>query len=101
MVEAEAKEVSDDEMVKALEKSHAIIKEICKAQNDYIKNYEKNFGIEKAEAYYNVPDDSIYSLVKDFLTDDKMDVLYDKAKKEFQAELDNLDVLVREFLLEK
>ena len=101
MVEAEAKEASDDEMVKALEKSHEIIKKICEAQNDFVENYEKNFGIEKTQAFYNVPDDSIYSEVKAFLTDDKMDVLYNKAKKEFQAELDNLDVLVREFLLEK
>jgi polyribonucleotide nucleotidyltransferase len=30
-------------MVKALEYSHNIIKEICKAQNDFISEYEKNF----------------------------------------------------------
>gem|GEM_PF-5140539 len=30
-----------------------------------------------------------------------MEVLYDKGKKEFQKELDNLDIEVRDFLDEK
>jgi polyribonucleotide nucleotidyltransferase len=41
MVEAGAKEASDAEMIKALEYSHNIIKEICEAQNDYMSKYKK------------------------------------------------------------
>jgi polyribonucleotide nucleotidyltransferase len=36
MVEAGAKEVSDEEIVLALEKSHSILKKICEIQNDFI-----------------------------------------------------------------
>jgi polyribonucleotide nucleotidyltransferase len=43
MVEAGAKEVSDEEMVKALEKSHEIIKKICEAQIDYLEDFKKLF----------------------------------------------------------
>jgi polyribonucleotide nucleotidyltransferase len=87
-------------MVKALEYSHKIIKEICKAQIDYIADFKKIFGIPEIEATYNNPDTSIYKEIEKFLTDSKMEVLYDKGKKEFQHELDNLDLITREFLKE-
>lgn len=101
MVEAWANEVSDEEMINALEYSHSLIKEICDAQIDFIKDYEKIFWIPKLEATYNNPDESLYSEVKDFLTEEKMEVLYNKWKKEFQYELDNLDILTKEFLKSK
>lgn len=100
MVESGWNEVSDEEMVKALEYSHKIIKEICKAQIDYIADFKKIFGIPEIEATYNNPDTSIYKEIEKFLTDSKMEVLYDKGKKEFQHELDNLDLITREFLKE-
>jgi polyribonucleotide nucleotidyltransferase len=43
MVEAGAYEVSDEEIISALEKSHQIIKNICKAQLDFIEDYKKIF----------------------------------------------------------
>jgi len=43
MVEAGANEVSDEEMLKGLEFAHNVIKEICNAQIDFIKDYEKQF----------------------------------------------------------
>ncbi len=101
MVEAGWNEVSDEEMIDALEYSHKIIKEICEVQNDFIKNYEESFWIEKIIPVFNKPDESLYGLVKEFLTKEKMEVLYDKGKKEFQKELDNLDIEVRDFLDEK
>lgn len=101
MVEAWAKEVSDDEMIKALEYSHKIVKEICDAQNDFISLYKKEFDIPKIEIIINNPDESLYEEVKTFLTQEKMEVLYNKWKKEFQKELDNLDVITREYLASK
>ncbi len=101
MVEAWAKEVSDQEMLDALKYSHKIIKDICEAQKDFIKLYEKEFGIEEVKATLNTPDDSLYSEVRDFLTAEKMDSIYNKGKKEFQKELNNLDILTREYLSEK
>jgi len=101
MVEAWAKEVSDEEMVNALEYSHNIIKEFCNAQLDFIENYKKEFGIKEITPVFNLPDESLYKLVKEFLTEEKMEVLYNKWKKEFQAELDKLDEETREFLESK
>ncbi len=101
MVEAWAKEVSDEEMIKALSYSHNIIKEICKAQQDFIEDFRKEFGIKEITPTFNLPDESLYELVKEFLTEEKMEVLYNKWKKEFQAELDKLDEETREFLESK
>ncbi|MDD2907681.1 MAG: polyribonucleotide nucleotidyltransferase [Candidatus Gracilibacteria bacterium] len=101
MVEAGAYEVSNEEMILALEKSHEIIKKICNSQIDFIEEYKKTFEIVEAKAVYNKPDETIYDEVKSFLTSEKMEVLYEKGKKEFQGELDNLDLEVREYLVSK
>ena len=98
MVEAGAKEVSDEEMLKALEYSHNIIKEICKAQNDYIEEYKKLFWIWEIKVIYNLPDESLYELVKEFLTEEKLECLYGLGKHEFQEMLNSLDEQTREFL---
>lgn len=101
MVEAGAYEVSDEEIISALEKSHQIIKNICKAQLDFIEDYKKIFWITEVEATYNKPDESVYGEVKEFLTEEKMEVLYNKWKKEFQHNLDTLDLEVKEYLISK
>ncbi len=101
MVEAGAKEVSDEEMLKALEYSHNIIKEICKAQNDYMKEFEEKFWIKKITPTFNLPDESLYELVKEFLTEEKLECLYGLGKHEFQEMLNNLDEQTREFLASK
>jgi len=101
MVEAGANEVSDEEMLAGLEFAHNIVKQACKAQLDFIENYKKQFGIPEIEASFNNPDLELYSKVKEFLNNDKMECLYDKWKKEFQKELDNLDVITKEFFVEE
>lgn len=101
MIEAGGKEVSDELMLKAIEYSHNIIKEICNVQLEFIKEYEVHFGkIEKIEPTLNLPDESLYDVVKEFLTEEKMTCLYNKSKVDFQNELDNLDVIVTEHLTE-
>jgi polyribonucleotide nucleotidyltransferase len=101
MVEAGANEVSDADMLAGLEFAHNIVKDICNAQLDFIADYKNEFGIPEIEATFNNPDVSLYEVVKEFMTEDKMEVLYEKGKKEFQKELDKLDVEVREFLTSK
>lgn len=102
MIEAGGKEVSDELMLEAIEYSHNIIKEISEIQKDFVNEYEKQFGtIDKIEATLNLPDESLYDIVKEFLTEEKMACLYNKSKVDFQNELDNLDVLVTEYLTEK
>jgi len=101
MVEAGANEVQDSDMLAGLEFAHNIVKDICNAQLDFIKDYKEQFGIAEVTATFNKPDESLYAVVKEFLTEDKMEVLYEKGKKEFQKELDKLDIETREFLTTK
>jgi polyribonucleotide nucleotidyltransferase len=99
MVEAEWKEVSEEEMLKWLEYWHNIIKEICKSQIDFIKDYREQFWISKTEASFNSPDEELYEKVKEFLTIDKLESIYNKWKKEFQEILNNFDKEVKDFLI--
>ena len=101
MVEAWANEVSDSEILAGLEFAHNIIKDICNAQLDYISSYKKEFGIAELEASFNNPDISLYEKAREFLTEEKLECLYDKWKKEFQKELDKLDIELKELFLEK
>lgn len=100
MVEAWAKEVSDEIMLEALAKSHEIIKKIIESQKDFLKDYEEKYGIPEVKVVYNLPDESIYSEIREFLTESKLEALYDKGKKEFQKEFNKLDEQTKEFLLE-
>ncbi len=100
MIEAGGNEVSDELMLEAIEYSHNLIKEICAIQDDFVKEYDARFGITKHEATLNSPDESLYATVKEFLSEDKMACLYNKSKIDFQNELDNLDVIVTEYLTE-
>lgn len=98
MVEAGANEISEQEMLDALVYAHKIIVELCNAQNDFIEKYEKRFGIATPKVAFNLPDSTLYHKVQDFLSQQKLECLYNKGKKEFQYELDNLDIEVTEFL---
>jgi len=101
MVEAGGQEVSNEQMLAALSEGHKIIKELCSAQLDFIADFEKQFGaIKKIEATLNLPDESLYEKVSEFLTEEKLEALYGQSKKGFQAVLDNLDVEVKKYLIE-
>jgi polyribonucleotide nucleotidyltransferase len=99
MVEAGANEVSDSDMLAGLEFAHSIVKDICNAQIDFISDYKKQFGIPEIKATFNNPDLELFSKVQKFLSYDKMECLYEKGKKEFQEELNNLDKITKEFLI--
>ena len=100
MVEAGANEVSNDEMIQALTHAHWIIKELCNAQLDFLKAYEVQYWkIEKIIPTLNTPDTSLYSKVQAFLTDEKLQALYNVGKKEFQHVLDNFDTETKEHLI--
>ena len=101
MVEAWGKEVSDDEMLEALQYAHKVIKKLCEAQTDFMKEYEKQFSIPSPEASFNNPDESLYEKAKVFLTEEKLEALYDTGKKEFQKVLDTLDEELTQFFLDE
>lgn len=100
MVEAGANQVSNQEMLDALAYAHNLVKELCNAQLDFIASYEAQFGaIEQIEATLNNPDMDLYAKVQAFLTDDKLESLYNQWKKGFQKALDILDEQTKEYLL--
>lgn len=98
MVESAGKEVSQAEMMAGLKFASNLIKELCNAQNDFIADYKKQFGIPEITAYYNLPDESLFDRVAEFLTDAKLESLYGLGKKDFQHQLDQLDLETKEFL---
>lgn len=100
MVESEAREVSDDEMVQSLEYAHTLVKELVKAQNDFMTEYKNIYGVSKIREFYNRPDETLYEKVKEFLTEDKLASLYNIGKKEFQHGLDRFDEEVKDYLLQ-
>ena len=79
MVEAGANEVTNTQMLDALSHAHALVKDLCSAQLDFLAMYEKQFGkITKIEATLNNPDVSLYEKVQLYLTDEKLEALYNK-----------------------
>lgn len=87
-------------MLAALSHAHGIVKELCAAQKDFVVASEKQYGsITQIVPSFNNPDTSLYTKVQAFLTEEKMQALYNKGKKEFQHELDALDVVTKEYLL--
>ncbi|MDD5769337.1 MAG: polyribonucleotide nucleotidyltransferase [Candidatus Gracilibacteria bacterium] len=98
MVESAGKEVSKDEMMEGLKFAFDLVKELSKAQNDFITEYKKLFGISQIQEFYNLPDESLFDKVSEFLTLEKLESLYGLGKKDFQKELDKLDIETKEFL---
>lgn len=100
MVEAGANEVNNTEMLDALSHAHEIIKELCNAQLDFLKAFEAQYGeIHAIKPTFNNPDVSLYEKVQAYLTEEKLEALYGKGKKEFQKVLDALDLETKEYLL--
>jgi polyribonucleotide nucleotidyltransferase len=88
-------------MLAALAKGHEIVKDLCQAQLDFVAAFEAQFGaIKKIEATLNLPDESLYEKVSDYLTEEKLQSLYGQSKKGFQKVLDDLDIEVKKYLIE-
>lgn len=99
MVEAQSNEVTDDEMMRSLEFAHKVIKQICEAQVDFIADYKKDFWICEVKEYYNKPDVTLYESVKEYLTEEKLNSLYETWKHEFQEVLNSFDTEVKDYLI--
>lgn len=97
MVEADWKEVSDEDMIWTLEFAHGLIKELCNAQLDFISEYKNTFGIPELKAVYKPFPEEEFEKVQKFLTSDKLDGLYNLGKKEFWNKLEELENQVIEY----
>jgi polyribonucleotide nucleotidyltransferase len=84
MVEAGAKEVSEDIMLEALMFAHEAIKELC----DFQDEIRAKVGISKKEVTLNLIDPDILELVKKEVGSDLIKAIATKEKLERQAKVD-------------
>ncbi|MDD2566080.1 MAG: polyribonucleotide nucleotidyltransferase [Candidatus Gracilibacteria bacterium] len=99
MVESQGKEVSGDIILKAFEFAHAIIKEICNAQLDFVSNYSKVHPLPaKSKLVVKSLSKELYSKIEGYVTEDKMTPLYYVSKTEFHEEMHNLSEEVKLWL---
>ncbi len=97
MVEAEAKEVTEEVLLEALELAHKHIKEICQFQLDYAAQ----FDIKKLEAEVVVPDEALVEKVKGMVSDSDLDGVVGPTKTEVKSKLHDIEEKVFEAFAEQ
>ena len=111
MVEGESKEVSEDEIVEALEVAHDAIKDLCKLQNDLLK---KIGGIDKRDYSHENSDEEMEKDIRDKTYDDlykiaqegisnkkKRGESFKKIRENYLSTIDQDDENFDEFLFKK
>ena len=111
MVEGESKEVSEDEIVEALEVAHDAIKDLCKLQNDLLK---KIGGIDKRDYSHENSDEEMEKDIRDKTYDDlykiaqegisnkkKRGESFKKIRENYLSNIDQDDENFDEFLFKK
>ncbi len=90
MVESQWNEVSNDLMVKAFEYAHAIIKDLCMAQKDFLAEYTKVHTLPTTELTVIDTDAEVIVKVKDLVTEEEIQALYNLGKLEFHDAMHDL-----------
>ena len=111
MVEGESKEVSEDEIVEALEVAHDAIKDLCKLQNDLLK---KIGGIDKRDYSHENSDkemekdirektyDDLYKIAQEGISNKKKrGDSFKKIRENYLSNIDQDDENFDEFLFKK
>ena len=98
MVESQWKEVSEDEMIKAFEFAHSIIKELCTAQKDFVKEFSSRHPLPKSKIVASVLNEELHKKIADYVTAEKMTPLYHVSKMEFHEEMHKLEEEVKWYL---
>lgn len=96
MVEAAANEVSEEILLEALEIAHKEIKELCKLQVEFAKEYRKTHEITDIVAEFNLPSSDAISAVEGIVTEKMLDEITGVLKKEVKTKLHALEVSVLE-----
>ncbi len=97
MVEAEAKEVTEEVLLEALELAHKHIKEICQFQLDYAAQ----FDIKKIEAEVVTPDEALVEKVSGMVTTEELDGIVGPTKMEVKSKLHAIEEKVFEAFAEQ
>ncbi|NIA01852.1 MAG: polyribonucleotide nucleotidyltransferase, partial [Nitrospirae bacterium] len=87
MVEAAAKEVTEEVLLEALELAHKHIKEICQFQLDYAAQ----FDIKKIEAEVVTPDEALVEKVSGMVSTEDLDGIVGPTKMDVKGKLHEIE----------
>ncbi|MDD2486776.1 MAG: polyribonucleotide nucleotidyltransferase [Candidatus Gracilibacteria bacterium] len=90
MVESQGQEVDDKTVLKAFDFAHAIVKEICAAQTDFVAEYSKIHSLPKSKIVSKSLSKELYQKIESYITLEKMSPLYHVSKMEFHDEMHKL-----------
>ncbi len=98
MVESQWYEIEEDKIIEAFEFAHGVIKELCKAQIDFVDNYSKLHKLPKSKLIAKTFWDEMYKKIKEYITEEKMKPLYYVWKMEFHEQMVILSEEVKNWL---
>ncbi|MDD4530899.1 MAG: polyribonucleotide nucleotidyltransferase [Candidatus Gracilibacteria bacterium] len=98
MVESQGQEVSSEIILKAFDFAFGIIKEIGKAQIDFVEEYKKHYALPSIKLTVKQPNEGIKDNVKKFVDQEKIEKLYRLGKVDFHHKLEELAEETKEYL---
>lgn len=101
MVEAAAKEVTEDVMLEALQLAHVEIKKICQLQLDFAKEYKSQNEVKDIKPTVILPSEEAVKAVADLVDDKTLDSINGKSKKEVKENLHKVEDMVLSKLSDK
>ena len=90
MVESQGQEVTNELMVKAFEYAHTIIKDLCRAQQDFMVAYSKVYALPETTLTVIDTDEAVIKKVKSIVTETEILALYNLGKLEFHDAMHDL-----------
>jgi polyribonucleotide nucleotidyltransferase len=91
MVEAQAGEASEAEMLRVLEYGHACIAELIAAQQDFVRIYSASHALPVVTLTCRVPSAETESRVAELITQELVTPLFNTGKSEFHDRLTELE----------
>lgn len=94
MVESQAQEVDEATMSKAFVFAHGIVQELCRAQLDYLTEYQKVHALPVIELSLKLDDEILKAQVASLITEERIRPLFFTGKTEFYDRLSELEAAV-------
>lgn len=91
MVESQGKEVDESVMIRAFEFAHALVRDLIRAQRDFIAHYSTIHPILEQKLHTSDGDAELMKRVHDLITDDQIKNLYHIGKIDFHNALKALE----------
>jgi polyribonucleotide nucleotidyltransferase len=91
MVEAQAGEASEAEMLQVFEYGHACIRELIAAQQDFVQIYKEVHALPLVTLTCSIPNEDTVARVRAFVTQELIAPLFNTGKSEFHDRLTELE----------